>query len=418
MLFLVTMSSIIDSLHNTHCWIVADSDLLQSLRNQTPLVRGKRGSKLALLFSVTDKDLVFSFLLVIVGCIEFTRLWLRQYKSKQTAYTSLPNHFFVGFGAGAEEKIYQEYYSNHNSLVGRLDQTDTSTFGSWHRCGYFHGVKELLLATRQVLSLINQLPHELKSRRVDLLTFACMRIGLYSYMRAWFTECVNRSNSELEFAFLSPDTPAFAAVGLPLTTRFLQHGLIRHSLVLPQFKFIEALTADEKRYFQNRLPWSQVNLVECPAFNQVELSSCVLITSIYGSMQLLALIAPFLEWAYSNGLQIVVRPHPKERHEFWEKYEEVGMLSVDRRADSFESSLKRLRPCIVASWFSTTLAESLQYGILPVTVCDPESADITDIVYPFLKRSVQWPKGKARVEDALSDKGEYQKLIQDLRQGL
>lgn len=407
-----------DFLHNTHCWIAADSELLQSLQNQTPLVRGKRGSKLALLFSVIDKDLVSSFLLVIVGWIEFTRLWLRQYKSKQTADISFPNHFFVGFGAGAEEKIYQEYHSSCNSLVGRLDQIDTSTFGSWHRCDYFHGVKELLVARRQVLSLINQLPHELKNRRADLLTFACMRIGLYSYMRTWFAECVNRSNSELEFAFISADTPAFAAADLPLTTRYLQHGLIRHSLVLPRFKFIEALTADEKRYFQNRLPESQVNLVGCPSFDQADPSSCVLITSIYGSPQVLARIDPFLYWAYSNGLQIIVRPHPKERCEFWDKYEEAGMLSLDRSPVSFQLSLKRLRPCIVASWFSTTLAESLRYGIIPITVCDSESPDITDTVYPLLKRSIQWPKGKFKVEDALADKRKYQKLIHGLRQGV
>lgn len=411
------MSSITEFLHNTHCWIVADSEILQSLQNQTPLVRGKRGSKLALLFRMIDIDLVSSFLLVIVGWVELTRLWLRQFKSRQTSNASLPNYFFVGFGAGAEDKIYQEYCSNCNSPVGRLDQIDTSTFGSWHRCDYFHGVKELLIARCQVLSLINQLPHELKDRRVDFWAFACMRIGLYGYMRAWFVECINRSDSQLEFAFLSADTPAFAAADLPLTTRYLQHGLIRHSLVLPRFKLIEALTADEKKYFQNRLPESQINLQDCPAFNQADLSSCVLIASVYGSTQSLPLIVPFLEWAYSNGLQIVVRPHPKEKHEFWEKYEEVGMLSVDRRPDSFESSLKRIRPCIVASWFSTTLAESLQYGVLPVTVWDSGSADIADLVYPLLKRSVQWPKGKARVEDALSDKSEYQKLIQDLRQG-
>jgi len=90
------------------------------------------------------------------------------------------------------------------------------------------------------------------------------------------------------------------------------------------------------------------------------------------------------------------------------------MVQIEDADPSFEDALRRLRPRIVVSWYSTALAEALNRGIVPVTVSDESTPAIADMVYPLMDRALQWPRDQARIAELMRDDAVYCATLQSL----
>jgi len=144
-----------------------------------------------------------------------------------------------------------------------------------------------------------------------------------------------------------------------------------------------------------------------------------LITSIYGTADYMSPgIAPFIRWASDNKIPVRVRPHPRETGTFWFDYEENGGVFIEDVDSSFLHSIDRLRPRINVSWFSTTLADSLEYGVIPVTVSSDDDPAVLNMVYPLFKRSLRWPRDAESIVRLMTDDGYYRLVLARLREGL
>ena len=88
----------------------------------------------------------------------------------------------------------------------------------------------------------------------------------------------------------------------------------------------------------------------------------------------------------------------------------MGMQSGGSRPVG-DSRVARIRPRLVVSWYSTVLAEALQSGIVPVTVCTPEESNAGDVVYRLFDRALCWPREVQRLEAVLNDDNTYKDTI-------
>ena len=200
-------------------------------------------------------------LIWLVGAVNLIDLLLQQVLTRRNTTGPIPERFFVGFGAGKEDQIYGEYCDERHDSVGRLDQTEPVSFAQWHPVGVIAGFRSLARAVDSARAALAALPPHLTTRYVDFATFVGMRIGNYAYMRAWFAALKANAGSLLqEVAFVAADTAAFASVDAGLPTCYLQHGMIRRSLLLPNFGRVEALTDDEAEFMAARLPGVSVTL--------------------------------------------------------------------------------------------------------------------------------------------------------------
>lgn len=412
-------------MHNlpTHYhWIFADQLLLLAIARSEPLVRGSLGSRLGDLVKSSQKILLVWPLLALVGMVELGRLLWRQRVTIQNGNgqnRNYPARFFVGFGAGSEDVLFAKYCENHAGSVKKLNQVDVSTFAAWHHVGIVSGLRALAHALAVARMAITTLPPELAPWRADFLTYIGMRVGYFAYMRAWFGILKKRAENRFdEVAFLAADTAAFAAVDAGLTTCYAQHGLLPYSTLLPEFTRIEALTADEADFMRRRLPKAHITLCQRQklALIPAQMKKEALITSIYGTAAYMSgSIASFLDWAVNKELPIRVRPHPCEKGTFWAEYEASGTVIVEKSKASFLQSIDLLRPRINVSWFSTTLADALEYGVIPVTVCSDDDRDVADIVYPLFQRCLRWPQDAESIERLLDDDEYYMAVLSRLR---
>lgn len=419
-----------DSLQNIatpYLWTVADSALLQTIFQHTLLQRGESGTRLNKLVKLFVKFKIVYILLFFVGLFSILKIFKEQkYKSKTVNEPVIgkpnannPSRIFVGFGAGAEETFFAAYCSETSAPVARFDQTKMNSMCQWHRVSVGQVIATLLHSLKLVRLALASLPAEFRPSRNDFLTFIGIRLGYYSYLSAWFAQLKSSSSEITEVCFLAADTAAFAAVNAGFPTRYLQHGLIRHSLVLPAFSRVDALTHDEVLHFRNRLPRATVHLAR-PILKPLTpiKPPCILVASIYGLHEGMRLILPFLVFASQLGLQVHVRPHPREDRSFWASGELPFSVLLDDSDASFDAALERLRPALVVSWFSTALVDALYRGLIPVSVSARNDLNIQDMVYPLYRHSLHWPSDQHELETILSDDAAYAGTLSRLRVGL
>jgi hypothetical protein len=110
-----------------------------------------------------------------------------------------------------------------------------------------------------------------------------------------------------------------------------------------------------------------------------------------------------------------VRPHPREDRSFWTNEVDPSLVDFEGGDASFHDALRRLRPRIVVSWYSTALADALMCGIVPVTVSDETTPAVADMVYPLLDRALRWPRDQHRIAEIMRSEAAYQETLSSLR---
>jgi hypothetical protein len=394
-------------------WALADSALLQAIAADQPVQRGTRGRRLRNLLLWTDRLSLAGMVVLAVGFADLlTKLWQQGIPAEAERPMV---RVFVGFGAGAEEAMFDRYRAESRDAVFRTNQVDTRSWSRLHRVGFKRAMRAFWRAHKTSLGAVRELPQAVASRRIDFLTHAAMRLGEYSYVRAWFESLRDSGTRLTEVCFLAADTSAFAASDAGMATRYIQHGFVRRSLLWPEFRVVDALTHDEACHFRRILPKARVRLVANTAFDVAELTKGVLVASVYEQLDEMRRITPFLEWARANGWPVWVRPHPREERAFWKSHTQVDAASIQDRDASFHEAVRRLRPRFVVSWYSTALADALDCGVAPVTISDETTPAIRDMVYPLLDRALRWPRDRDLIERAMHDDATYRSCLERLR---
>ena len=417
----------LQQLHFKCRWAVADSSLLRAIARGEEVQRGKAGRRLERLVRIFTRLKAPYLLLFAVGFFELTRLLLRQLNtaeprlpaSTEHSPAPYPAYFFVGFGAGAEEYLFDRYCVDSRVPVARIKQTEPESMMAWHRISPIAGISALFTSLALARQAMNSLPEACLPWKADFLTFVGMRLGSFSYYSAWFADLKEKAPYMEEVCFVSPDTSAFAAVNAMLQTRFLQHGLLAHSLIFPEFDSVDAITADEASHLRYRLPRALVNLDAFPTVSIVTRNpECVLVTSIYGSNEEMLKVVPLLEFLVGKGLNIHVRPHPREDPEFWLSSIFSFDIVIEDSNEPFDAAIERLRPSLVVSWFSTTLMEALCSSTIPVSVSFLDDKNLVDTVYPIFARCLQWPSNHEDLVVAMSSKSGYEDVLSRLQLGV
>lgn len=331
--------------------------------------------------------------------------------------------FFVGFGVGKEEELFLHYSEKRTNGVGRLHQYKLDTFAVWHRVGIVPGLRSFFYALAVAKKSVAVLPSELCNRHVDFLTHIGSKVGYYSYMRSWFEILSIRAGANLEeVAFSCQNMAAFAAVDVGIRTAYLSHGVINRCEVLPAFTTVSALTTYDAAFISHRLPKAHVR-VYSPSRQTLtpsQMAREILITSCPngGDANYMLSAIPLVYWANTMKVPVRVRLHPSEDATFfWSNYEEAGLVTIEKADVDFFKAIDRLRPRLLASWVSTTLADVLACGVIPVSVSVDDDIYVAELVYPIFQRCLRWPQDFESIERLLDDDEYYASVLSRLRAG-
>ena len=227
--------------------------------------------------------------------------------------------------------------------------------------------------------------------KVYLLSFLLMHGHRFAHMRAWFRHYLSQPGAQSVVAATSASWFAYAAVAVGIEAVHMEHGFQRHSLLYPDFARSICFNGFDAEQIRRRLPECAVTVVAEP-LQRPATRRVVVVAGIFWEPDGFDLIRPFIEWALSHELPVVVRKHPFDTSDYWDEWRDVAGVQITDGEGSFADFLDRFRPCMLASWFSTALFEAIVKGVVPVTVTPESHEAALDTVFPFRELSLCWPE--------------------------
>lgn len=235
--------------------------------------------------------------------------------------------------------------------------------------------------------------------RLDLLADYAMRGGRYSLLLAAFRDLAAHQGLAVPIASTTAGLAAFAATRAGFEVVYFPHGFLRRSLVFPDFRAVVGINAIECRHVLNRLGGRPDISVLPHKQETVVPTRCLAVVGDYGDHDPVPL-RTLLELARAYGYQIAIRPHPVGNPAFFAEWRGQTDIVIDEQGN-LESFMRRHRPSVMATWFSTTILDAVVLGVVPVTL----SETVADIVFPHREVALVWPEHRDRVVGVLSDEG-------------
>ena len=325
-----------------------------------------------------------------------------RFKSKKNRTEKYCNRIFVGFGAAAEEPMLAWYRDQANDAVAYIDSA--SSLAKWHHVPFFRLISRTKNNLIKGNSALKNLPEELKCLRA-LLHFSIVKhVALYSYWDVWYSELNSAAVDIDEIVAIHSGLSTFAAVDNNFKVNFLAHGLIRHSIVFPDFHRVELMTEPEILHVKNRFK-NGVNIslqaYRSAGKNSVLKSRIILFIAADGSEQELDLFMRFASRFSSFQIKMYLRPRNNgsgNKLVHGEYFSNIKVLCSD---GSLLDLLTEIKPKIVVSTASAGLIEAKHIGCIPVTLASANDRVIIDMVFPMLDEFLNWPRDDSEVSCAL-----------------
>ena len=264
-----------------------------------------------------------------------------------------------------------------------------------------------------------------------LLKNGASNISIYVYLRSFFQQVGSLYNGigvYSEGALLS----SHASISSGLKTIYFTHGL-REMVYLdcfPEYDRIYLYSKDEKSYLKkigikskisiypiSKLKFHNNNVIFfMPSFASDDYFNWKE-TKIFFSN----LVQIFKEFDY--GVYIKVHPLAKSSNKFSKEYglqsynwSKIFDLSCFEYIDGLdgESVINKVNPSFVVGWGSTALCESLNMGVIPITMWDTRWNE-TESIFPINRRALLWPSEMKMVKDLLKEKTSYNNVLNMLR---
>ncbi|MDB9754301.1 hypothetical protein OAB05_01000 [Amylibacter sp.] len=386
---------LLQKLPQEYRWAFNDRETLISICLGT---KTRRSKKLAILKPMIKFGKLLGIewqLIYIVGLSVMLKMFIAQLFAtnlKRKTTKDNPDAFFVALGVNRNDKLYCDYCRKVSGVVGRLDQYNIRSFIAWYNVNFQTGMYFLGYSTTLAKNSIAAIPPELIDRENDFLLHIVSKLGYYAFMRSWF-HTVRRTNPCLkEIAFSCQNMASFAAVDEGFYTIYFSHGALGYAELLPAFNEAKVISNAEMEFAKSRLPDLSVSTYknQIKKLNPSQMFREVLIFSYPTSgNKYMENIGIFLDFAKNENITIKVRLHPSDNdNEFWHKYQEAGLVSIESCDISANDALARLKPRLTLSWGSTTLIDALDNGIIPINASDGNDFGDYEMVYPANKRSL------------------------------
>jgi hypothetical protein len=385
-------------------WVYAQQDVIAATAKGVPVRPGVQTARIAWLLKWVGKvglDLAAAKLASLV--------LLAALRCRQSRIPRKTGHrcYFVGISALKEAELVPQFEAMCGEPAAVIDQRFSGALASIYPPGIFELLQSWRDAARPVFAaLVAEKAGPLD--RSAVLTYVVRRLHHYAHFLAVFRG-LNASAPETAVGFSSADLPAYAAVRAGIAAVYFQHGFSARSLVYPDFHRVVAFNAPEAKHVQERLPRASVSS-SAPDIRPIKVTCRVAIVGDYGDK--LARSRDLIEFCRMGGVDVVVRPHPADRSGYWSNWEGISGVRVER-GGTFDEFLERHRPCIMATWYSTTIYDALLRGVVPVTF----QADQPDIVFPIADVALAWPANHERIRAVLRDReSRYSALTEALTQ--
>jgi hypothetical protein len=374
-------------------WAYSQQDVIQAAAKGVAFTPGARTAQISRFLKLAARfgcEIIATKLASLVLLVA-----IRRRQSRVPAMAG-QRYFFVGIDALREAELILQFEAMSGAPATVIDQRFAGALAAIHRPSGAELLRAWRDAARPIFAHLASDHGVAPLDRLYVLSFLVRRLHHYAHFLAVF-RWLNASSPGAAVAFSSADLPAFAAVRAGIEAIYFSHGFHARSLVFPDFSRVVGFNAPEAEHVQSRLPTASVSWSP-PVIRPLPVVRRLAVVGDYGEK--LARGRELIEFCRAAGIDVVARPHPADHSGYWSAWHDVRGVRVDRDG-TFDEFLERHRPCVMATWYSTTIYDALMRGVVPVTL----EADQPDIVFPLADVALAWPEQRAQIQIILADAG-------------
>ena len=239
-------------------------------------------------------------------------------------------------------------------------------------------------------------------------------IAIYAYWNALFILLKNKNDRLMLFCPHWQSLAACAASNTGFNSTFISHGLIGKFYTMPSFNKAWVYSRDEKEALQNFLTHSEVNIYNSKKIYNQNKSVLIILSSIENQMNEEKLI-DIARVINKRNYSILIKLHPSNPNskvaiKLKNSFSNVLIL----KNNVISSVISELKPYFCIGWTSTGLCESLNMGIVPISLSDKDDEYLNSMVYKSYKRSLFWPKDIQIIKSLLDNDSGYNNIIEGI----
>lgn len=404
-------------------WSITHEELIYSAAVNKSHLWTKKKKKLLFLIRLARAfgDTAVDTIVFLFGFFVAVRVWLL-FKRKTYGLQKKPQDFssvFAGFGPSSEDVLFNEY---KKKTVEKFLRINWVTHEGEEKIGcpaFFSMTSTLAKNAFGYSKKLNTL-ESIKNYQLDFLVVCATNIGRYAFYSEFWR--MAKLQGIQEATFLAPDIPLFACVDAGIKTVYIQHGLLAFMILIPNLSRIETATEYEKKYLMKFCPNTKiVRKLQKKTFIRVKKNTVLILSPDVHLHESKGILGDFIKWMRQMELQIIIRPRPGATENTLSVLRNYYPCAIiDNAQRPLEDSFIDICPKLVVSGSSTGLATALDYGLLPVSLCDSEKGGVfwpstphewSSMIYPMSKKVLFWPRDQAMISKAIYSDTIYDKQL-------
>ena len=358
------------------------------------------------------------FLHFITNFVKLCFIFLKQLSLPNNIKLDGIDHLVLSTEAGHDKKNYLKYISKEEDKFITVKAFMPSSYMRIYTISFFNLIKFFFEAIKEINNILSlKLPNELE---VLVSKHIKNNLATYSYFCSIFSKIHSKHPDLIIYhsgaTFLSSVTKR---VGI--STRYFLHGLLGEAgkSSFPTYEKIFVYSTEEAEYLKKLSPQSGVAVYPYKELKNLEKTVLIFLRVedyLMEKKQLDEVISYFTKNAY----KVIFKLHPTYKGLLAKKLSSSHSLNLSNNNDlDAKEVIDEERPSFTIGWASTALCESLQSGVIPITLLEKTSkkydyVDAPPIVYPIQKRCLSWQEEKKKIDQLIlnmSDYPDYLKIL-------
>ena len=355
----------------------------------------------------------------ITNFLKLCLIFLRQLSFPNKIKLDGINHLVLSSEAGHDKKNYLRYISKEEDKFITVKAFRTSSYMKIYTISFFNLIKFFFEAIKEINKVLSlKLPKEL-----EVLVSKHIKTNLanYSYLCSIFLKIHSKHPNLIIYhsgaTFLSSATKRIG-----ISNIYLLHGLMGEAgkSSFPTYEKIFVYSKEEAEYLKKLSPQSGVAVYPYKELKNLEKTVLIFLRVedyLMEKKQLDEVISYFTKNAY----KVIFKLHPTYKGLLAKKLSSSHSLNLSNNNDlDAKEVIDEERPSFTIGWASTALCESLQSGVIPITLLDKTSkkynyVDAPPIVYPIQKRCLSWQEERKEIDQLISNMSEYPNYLEILK---
>ncbi|MBT7556859.1 hypothetical protein HN615_08030 [Candidatus Woesearchaeota archaeon] len=319
---------------------------------------------------------------------------------------------FLKSGNGYDYDNLYKAFDHVESEVVCINSFTMKSYMSVTRVGFYTLIGTFLHSVIAYLSVVREhLPKHVEYLVIDN---GLRNISQYTFLLSFF-KTVYSLNDDIHVCSGGAMLASNASISARLKTSYLLHGNIGsiHPIVFPDFYKVYVYSYDEKLYLDNSGISSDVLVYPYENISTHNKLVVVFMRIDDEKMNFHELRNLVVFFKFNNYL-VKFKLHPQYNGEnIYDWANTLNVEVVNEDIGSASSLISSTLPSFVVAWQSTSLCESLNMGVIPISL-SKKSEIRPDSIYPIVKRTLSWHDEKKQIISAVNQQADYCKILRAL----